>query len=278
MFKSILVPTDGSEFCNISLKYAIDLAKDFAATIKLFHAVDIRAVKGPFIRDISASMGLIPIVDYQPRVQEILEERGKAALAIAERVCTEAGVSFACKLTMGIISREIKAEAHTVDLVIMGQRGEHAEFGTVLLGSTLEATLRETHKPVLVTPKTHCKFQRVLMAYDGGEVSNDALHVCRDICLERNLPLTVLTVNDRPEEGGAILEEARQYLINAPLQVEYIMRSGHAAPTIMAAMSDYDCGLLIMGAYGRNRFVEMVLGSTTSYILHKATFPVLLSR
>ena len=65
MFKSILFPTDGSEFCEIALKYAVELAQQYEAYIKALHVVDIRAIKGPFIRDISASMGLIPIVDYQ---------------------------------------------------------------------------------------------------------------------------------------------------------------------------------------------------------------------
>ncbi len=63
MFKSILVPTDGSDFCGISLRYAVDFAQKYEANIKALHVVDIRAIKGPFIRDLSASMGLVPVVD-----------------------------------------------------------------------------------------------------------------------------------------------------------------------------------------------------------------------
>ncbi len=278
MFKSILVPTDGSLFCEIALKYALDLAKRYKAYIKALHVVDIRAIKGLFIKDISASMGLVPIVDYQPKIQQILEERGRLTLDASEANCKAAGIRFYRELVTGIISQEIKSVGHTVDMIVMGQRGEHAEFGTVLLGSTLEATIRITNKPVLVTPKEYTPISRILMAYDGGDVANDALRVCRNICMELALPATVITASDHKENADAILEEARQYLSPNDLEVEYVLRTGEASKIILAAMDDYKCDLLIMGAYGRNRFIELVLGSTTSYLLRKATFPVLLSR
>lgn len=278
MFKSILVPTDGSDFCEISLKYALDFAKKYDAYVKSLHVVDIRAIKGPFIRDISASMGLVPIIDYQPKIQEILEERGKIALDTSEQMCKEAGIRFFREMVTGIISQEIKKAGHTVDMIVMGQRGEHAEFGTVLLGSTLEATVRETHKPILVTPATYRPVNRILMAYDGSDIANCALRVCRNISTEIGLPVTVITVSDHAAEGEAILNEARQYLAPNDIDADYVLKSGDDSKIILSAMADYRCDLLIMGAYGQGRFLELVLGSTTSYILRKATFPVLLSR
>jgi len=33
-----------------------------------------------------------------------------------------------------------------------------------------------------------------------------------------------------------------------------------------------------MGAYGHNRLRELILGSTTSYVMERSTIPVLLTR
>lgn len=278
MFKSILVPTDGSDFSYIALQYALDLASKYDGYIKMLHVIDIRAIKGPFIRDISASMGLVPVVDYQPKIQEILEERGKLALDECQKRCEAAGVRFYREMVTGIISQEIKHFGHTVDVIVMGQRGEHAEFGSSILGSTLEATVRESNKPILVTPDKYRGIRRILMAYDGSDVANDALRVCRNICTELKLTASVLTVCDDPHEGESILNEARDYLMPNNLDIDFLLKKGDPPSIILNSMSETKSDLLIMGAYGRNRFIELVLGSTTSYILRKADFPILLSR
>ena len=278
MFKSILVPTDGSEFSQIALDFAIDLACKYDGHIKLLHVIDIRAIKGPFIRDISASMGLIPVVDYQPKIQQILEERGKIALDEAEKKCKTRNIHCYRVMTTGIISQEIKKTGHTVDIIVMGQRGEHAEFGSSMLGSTLEATVRESNKPILVTPQKYQKIKHVLMAYDGSDVANDALRVCRNLCMELSLPATILTVTDHLLDGEQILKEAREYMDPYNLNIKYQLKMGQVPNAILSSIPECKSDLLIMGAYGRNRFFEIVLGSNTSYILRKADFPILLSR
>ena len=46
---------------------------------------------------------------------------------------------------------------------------------------------------------------------------------------------------------------------------------------LLSAAADSDADLLVMGAYGRSRFREMVLGGATRTILSEMTLPVLLS-
>ena len=87
MIKQILVPTDGSEHATIGAQYGIGLAKQHDASLIGLHIVDIRLLEGPFLRDISASLGTAPYVNYQNNIAAILEERGKATLEDFRKRC-----------------------------------------------------------------------------------------------------------------------------------------------------------------------------------------------
>ena len=82
MIKKILVPTDGSENALVGARYAVALAKQYGAQLHGLHVVDVKLLEGPFLRDISASLGTAPFVNYQNIIASLLEERGEAALSV----------------------------------------------------------------------------------------------------------------------------------------------------------------------------------------------------
>jgi len=68
MIKSILLPTDGSANSNVALEYGLYLASKFEAKITGLNIVDIKALEGPFISDVSGALGFSP---YQNHLQKI---------------------------------------------------------------------------------------------------------------------------------------------------------------------------------------------------------------
>ena len=75
-----------------------------------------------------------------------------------------------------------------------------------------------------------------------------------------------------------ILEEARRYLASYRIDPECLARSGYANEMILDVMAEGAYDLLFIGAYGHSRIIEMVLGSTTEYVLRNASAPVFLCR
>src|SRR5690606_17565563 len=73
MIKRILVPTDGSHVATLGVEYAIALASACQAHLTGLHVVDVKLLEGPFLRDISASLGTAPYVNYQNNIALILE-------------------------------------------------------------------------------------------------------------------------------------------------------------------------------------------------------------
>jgi nucleotide-binding universal stress UspA family protein len=276
MIKRILVPTDGSETAHVGVRYAIALAQRCRAALFGLHVVDIKLLEGPFLRDLSASLGTAPYVNYQGNIAMILEERGRAALEVFRASCEEAGVACDTELTTGIVPREIAEHGELADLIVMGRGGEHGPWLEGLLGSTTEAVARRSRQPVLVTGTDTVRTGLLLTAYDGSDNAKHALRIAAQWASEWQAPLHVLLVGGADTDRN--LEQAAEYLSAYDIESELVRRESEAGEAIVNYAGEVDATLLIIGAYGHSKMRELVLGSRTAYALNRAPCPVLLVR
>jgi nucleotide-binding universal stress UspA family protein len=277
MIKQILVPTDGSEHATIGAQYGIGLAKQHDASLIGLHIIDIRLLEGPFLRDISASLGTAPYVNYQNNIAAILEERGKATLEDFRKRCEQAGVEFQGLQITGPVMQTIVTQSELADLVVVGRGVEQGQWIEGLLGSTTENVVRHTKRPVLVTGRREAMIRRFIVAYDGSPHARSALQFATSVGEAWLVPFEVLTIA-RDGGGDRIIEEARQYLDAHDLAVEYTIRDGDPRETLVDFARERDADLLVMGAFGHSKVRELLLGSTTHYVLNHAPCPVLLAR
>lgn len=276
MIKHVLVPTDGSPHAMIGVRYAVALAKRHEAVLHALHVIDVKLLEGPMLRDITSSLGQEPFANLQNKVSIILEERGRVALAEVEKACEEAGVKCAADMTTGVVSRCILDKSELVDIIVLGRSGEHSQWLDGLMGSTSEAVARHSNRPVLVTTTDSPSLQRLLLAYDGSERAREALKTAAVFARDWGASLLVMTVGD--EGSDRIQKEAGAYLEPHGVAVEYRVATGDTAPAIVQAALDWNADLIIMGAYGHSRVIEVLMGSVTAHVLNNAPCPVLLAR
>ncbi len=276
MIKHILVPTDGSSMATLAIHYAVAWARHYEATLHGIHVVDVQLLEGPFLQDISASLGTAPYINYQGNIAMLLEERGRTALEAFEKACAEANIPCDVTLTTGLVARSIVEKSPLMDLIVLGRGGEHNQWLDGLLGSTTEAVVRRTDRPVLVTGRDTPGAGRFVAAYDGSQHARNALHVAALTSASWNAPLSVVIVG----EGHAqpLADEAQAYLDAHAIDVEYAIRSGDPGEAIVAFAQERAADLLMMGAFGHNKVRELVVGSITAYVLNRAPCPVLLTR
>ena len=274
--KRFLVPTDGSEPAGRGVRYAVALAQQYKASLVGIHVIDVKLLEGPFLRDISASLGTAPYVNYQGNIAMLLEERGKAALDSFVDICREAGVTCEAEQVTGMVVRSIVERSLDADLIVMGRGGEHSEWLDGLVGSTTAAVVRRAKRPVLVTGTETLRHRLFVVAYDGSSHARTALEKAAAIGVEWPVPCHVLVVGD--ESARSLLEEAQSLLKGVSLQVEYVLKPGDPSETIVDYARQSDADLLIMGAYGHTKVRELVVGSTTAYALNHAPCPLLLLR
>ena len=279
MIKHILLALDGSDHARTAFQYALWLAERFQAELAGLHVIDIVSVEGPFFQDISGALGFEPYLDMTGKVRQALRERGQQLLAEFTTTCSERHIVYETALVTGIIANEICEHARTSDLVVIGHRGANERFSTGLLGGTAESVTRKSPRPVFITPMQFHPITNPLLAYDGSPRASTAMHLAAEFCAALHLPLTVLSVAHREKNGGEkLLEEARHYLNSYGIPLTLVPTVGHANQQIVEYIKERSHDLLFIGAYGHTRIIEMVLGSTTEYVLRNAPCPVFLSR
>jgi nucleotide-binding universal stress UspA family protein len=278
MIKNILVPLDGSDHSKAALEYAIWMAEKFNGTLFGQHVIDTVSIEGTFFHDVSGSLGFEPYLDFSSKMREVLEERGKGILEEFSARCREKGIRCNKFLDMGIIPNEICERAKIMDLVVLGHRGINEGFSTGLLGGTTESVTRKSPRPVFVSTKKFKVIERPLLAYDGSQRASSAMESAAEFCTLLQLPLTVLYIPKDEKAGDKVLEQAKSYLSSYEIEAKYELARGYPEQKIIEYLVNLSYDLLFIGAYGHRRIIEMVLGSTTEYVLRKSPSPVFLTR
>lgn len=279
MFKTILVPIDSSDTSLVAVDYAIDLSRSFNSEVEGLSIIDIKKLAGPFMRDLGTSIGgMVPYGDFQQNLRKFMEDTAKAALDELEGKCNSAGIPCTRTMKEGVVSREIFESAKRCDMIAMGMSGEHAFWRDAFLGSNLESVVRQTHKPVLVTPEKYKKITKILVAYDASSFSTKALTAGADIAEQMKLPLTVVTVSDDKKAGEDILSQADENLKDCKITYDKALKDGETVSAILDSCNEGSYDLLVMGAYGHSKIRELILGNTTVQIMRKVSCAVLLCR
>lgn len=278
MLRSLLVTIDGSEYSRGAVECAAALAGRTQPRCTLLYVIDIVSLEGPFLADLSGSVGLTPFLDFQQKVREAMEQKAASVLETYSATLREKGLECTTLAETGIVSRAICQEAMEHDAIVVGRRGEHARWKGFLLGSVVEDVIRGSAKPVIVTPREGRPFCRILAAYDGSRTANRALGVGASLAEDLDIPMAVVTVNSDSREGNGLLEEAESFLEPHGIKPEKILETGSAVDGILSATDRSHCDMIVMGAYGHSRVRKFILGSTTDGILRRAEVPVLLYR
>lgn len=275
MIHEILIPTDGSDYSAIAVEYGIHLSSVFGARLTGLCIIDLKIVQGPLFDDISGFMGISPAQECLPLIERGLNERAEGILSKFEEHCRKVGISPVTKKITGIVDEVIIREGEKVDLIVLAQRGEHYPFArSGLLGSTSEAVVRKAGKPVLITPFTFREIRRVGLACDGSTASDRALSMAADLCRETGWPLSALFVTGNPERAASV----RKHIFSFAASCSVTVRDGKEEQEIIQFTKEGTIDLLVMGAYGHSRIRELILGSTTSYVIRKSEIPVLMVR
>ncbi len=281
MIKRILVCTDGSLSGDVASEFGVGLAHRLEARLTGLHVLDSRMLEGPLMADISGWVGAQPYGSQLQQFREVLEEKGNAIIEAFNERCEKAGVQGEGLIRMGHPSRVIIDEEVRAELVIMGRRGVHADLVGEAMGSTAERVARNSIKPCLVTPSTFQDIRKVMVAYDGSSHASQALHQAIELAAALDVELIILTVAEE-EDGSRAAEISQEAVTLAEAHecraVNLVSEESHAAQAIITNALEQDCDLIVMGAYGHSRIREMILGSTTTYVMTHADKPVMLVR
>lgn len=280
MYQDILFCTDGSPAADVAGDYAIWFAKQLRARLRALYITDIRLLEGPWMTDLSGAVGAQAYAALLPQLERIQSEKAATILAAVKKRCHDAGVT--CETaheTGGLVQVMLDYESRA-DMVVLGQRGEHAAWSGGGLGTSVERMVRASVKPCLVAPEKFHQIQHMLIAYDGSAESSKALRAGIALAPALGSEVTITTVAALGGEDAAsgILRQAKQQALDAGLKVHLELLHGNPEAEILQVRETVGADLIVMGAYGHTRIREFIVGSTTSHVIRKANVPVLLVR
>ena len=162
MFRSILVPYDGSAHADAALRHAVTLARWQAAKLTIIGVWQPHSMWG---QGMAPSAGML----YDPRIDESIRD-GMAEMLKEARVKAGFDVGVTTRLVEGraveAILDEIEKGHH--DLVVMGSRGR-GDLRSLLLGSVSHGVLTRSAVPVLVVHATGPAPQTMALATTEAE-------------------------------------------------------------------------------------------------------------
>lgn len=279
MFRDILIPTDGSDYSRTALEYGIYIAQKLDARLTGLHVIDIKVLQGPVLNDIGSAAGLCPGPEFFSVIEKTLEIRADNILREFRNRCETQGLRPDVRKVTGIIDEEIIREGQAADLILLAQRGEHYPLShSVLLGSTAEAVVRKSGKPVLVTPVQFVEIESMGIAYDGSPPADRALKIAAELSDKARWPLTVLVVTENSKLAADLSRRVESALEDYAIDSDIIVLGGKEEKEIIKFIEEGSVELLLMGTHGHSRVKELLLGSTTSHVIRKSRIPVLLTR
>ena len=280
--KNLLICTDGSNYSRECCLYGAWLSKQIKANVEVLYVTDLRQFEVPAVADLSGSLGIQPYEGMVAQLQEVEEHKSAFVEEQVMEVFDKEGLSDRVTFhhATGMLVDEIAGYADRADLILLGKRGENANFAKEHLGSMLERVVRSVKKPCLVTSREFNPICRVAIAYDGGASCQRALKFMAENELFRAFDLHVITVVEGHQEDQAAdcLAEAERLMNAAELYPSCQVLNGEVETAIADYVKQANLDLLIAGAYGHGRIRELLIGSTTTELLRRCHVPVLCFR
>ena len=280
--EKVLVCIDGSHYAESCCRHASWVARRLSLPIEIVYVTDLRQFEVPFIADLSGSLGLQPYQSIMGELQSLEEKKSAIVLAQATEYLRESGFEGEIRKThkTGFLVDSLGDLEETASLVVIGKRGENANFATEHLGSTMERVARAATKPCLVASRAFREIRKAMLAYQDVQSCRAAIDYIKRSGLFADAEVHLVSVARTDNEAAVLedLKEAESRLEESGVRPVTQMLHGVVAPTLANYAKESGIDLLLMGAYGHSRIRHLIIGSTTTEILRDCRLPTLLFR
>ena len=243
------------------------LGKHPAPQTDLVGAMALETQPGVFARSVSRDI----------EIDRKLDETLAAQLEALERQLEAAGVKDVKTDLVDAPFLDVMTKREgDADLVILGKRGEGADFVSLRLGSETERAARLAHRDVLVAARGFRRPRTALIALEPGETGTELIEKAAASPLLKGLTLHLVSAGDPGLERRDALDAGEARLKAAGFAVKTQIVPGPAERGVPWYAEEEDMGLLVMGAFSHSRLRNLVLGSTTAELMRACKIPVLL--
>ena len=282
--QKIVALVDGSIYSASVCDHAAWIAGRTGAPVELIHVLGRREASDSHDHSGAIALGartalMEELAALDAQRAKLISHRGRAILEDAQALLEKAGVTeVTTRVRQGDIVEAVADVEADARVILIGKRGEAADFAKGHLGSNLERIVRASHKPVFVASRAFKQISKVLVAYDGGASAMKAVdHIARSP-LFQGLSVHVVTVGSASPEVTKGLADAKAMLKAAGIEAETSVLPGQPEAALAKLVEEAQFDMLVMGAYGHSRIRSLIIGSTTTAMIRACKVPVVLMR
>jgi nucleotide-binding universal stress UspA family protein len=234
------------------------------------------------------------------------------ALAQTCSILKEKGLPVDSELLLGSPAQMITeyAQAHKIDLIVMGAKGLRATLG-ILLGGVAQQVVEYSSCPVLVVRTPYSGIERLLLVTDGSASSQLAVQYLGKFPLPAQMDLRVMHVlppvpiqpidfsqtsqpaifesptlsdafaeeQERQEiEGQKMLESVVEALKGNGITAVPVLKRGDAATEIIEYIQKEKIDLTVCGSRGLSEIRSWLMGSVSRKLIHYSGGSILVVR
>lgn len=281
----VLACVDKSHYADYVADYAAWAAKRLDAPLEFLHVID-NYPSESLGEDRSGAIG----IDANENLLKKLTAEGEAHIKAAreqgriflnrlrERAIEAGAKEVDTRQRHGDLQETIAEQGADVRLLVLGRRGETPETTRFPIGRHVERVVRSLNRPILAVTENFKEPQRVMIAFDGGNITRRGVKMIASSPLFKGLPITLLMSGKEKPDGQKQLDWAKNTLEKAGFEVKALLTPGDTSTVIAQVIKEQSIDMLIMGAFSRSPLHGWIFGSNTLDLLRAATIPTLLLR
>ncbi|WP_304618377.1 universal stress protein [Paracoccus sediminilitoris] len=284
MTNKILALVDGSAYSESVCHHTAWIAGRLSASVDVMHVLGRRETGAGQNLSGALTLGarsalLAELSAADETRARLAQTKGRAILEDAQKILESDGTGpVVPHLRKGDLLEAVREVEPDLRAIVIGKRGEGADFATGHLGSNLERIARASKVPMVVASRSFKPITKVLVAFDGSPSAMKAIERMSTSPVFEGLEITLLYVDNGSGRIGSRMDDAVAALEAAGLTAIARTIKGEPDEALQQIVATEGFDLVVMGAYGHSRIRSLIIGSTTTAMVQAVKIPVLLYR
>lgn len=280
----ILACIDGSEVTESVCDYAAWYASRLNLPVALLNVIDVPASSR---RDLSGTIGMDSRQVLLAELSKIDEQRSKIANNYSSALVQDAksyinnnsDVEVEAYRRRGKLLPTIEHFSEKNRAIVMGRRGEDHKNSKINIGSQIETVARGSTIPILICSEPFKLPSSYMIAFDASKTAIKATQMVAKSPLLKDLQGHIVMIGNTDNSSKNSLVTAVAELMAAGFMVEaHHLPETDAVDGLLTFQVDNNIDIIVVGAYGRSKWQQLFLGSTTTEIIASTISPIILVR
>lgn len=282
--KHVLACIDGSAITDSVCDYASWYASRLGLPVTLLNVIEVPASTR---QSLAGTIGMNNRQELSDRLTQLDAQRSELANDYSQALVADAKNYITANYDIEVDTYRRRGKLlsvieHIKDqnlAIVMGRHGEDYKNGRINVGSHIETIARATSMPMLICSQSFKAPSSYMIAFDASETAIKAVDLMAKSSLLKDMLGHIVMVGHHNEASKQSLLTVTEQLQSAGFKVEsHHLPESDAVEALLDFQQKNQIELIVIGAYGRSKWQQLFLGSTTTKLIAKTSLPILLLR